>query len=227
MTTSGTDGKDVFFGTVEPDDISGGQKKDKVYGGGGDDDLNGNGGKDKLYGGDGDDTLDGGHGKDKIVGGEGIDTVSYASSSGRVKILLDDRGKQKGGDAKGDKLKSIENVIGSEKNDKIVGDDKDNVLDGAGGNDVLKGKGGMDTLIGGTGDDTFIYKKGYGVDTITDLGLGNDIVDISVKAVDTFKDLKALMTEVGSDVVIDFGKGDMLILANKTIDSLSKADFDL
>src|SRR5205807_2057066 len=61
---------------------------------------------------------------------------------------------QHGGDAEGDQLVSIENIIGSSWNDTIVGDGADNRLEGGLGNDTLIGGGGRDTLLAGFGTDT-------------------------------------------------------------------------
>jgi Ca2+-binding RTX toxin-like protein len=40
----------------------------------------------------------------------------------------------------------VENVIGTNGNDKIIGNDLDNSFDGGDGNDTLEGKGGDDYL---------------------------------------------------------------------------------
>ena len=50
-----------------------------------------------------------------------------------------------GGDAAGDTLIDIENLIGSAHADTLVGSDLDNVLEGLAGGDVLDGRGGSDT----------------------------------------------------------------------------------
>ncbi|MBN9022953.1 MAG: hypothetical protein J0H08_12845, partial [Rhizobiales bacterium] len=221
----GTKGNDTLVGGATSDSISGLGGNDKLYGLGGKDSLDGGKGNDKLYGGDGDDMLVGGKGKDRIEGGTGLDTVSYASSSKKVNINLG-KTKQKGGDAKGDKLFDIENVVGSKKGDKIVGDNGDNVLDGGRGNDKLYAKGGDDLLFGGKGKDTFYFKKGYDSVEIADFSKG-DKIDIAMKGVNTYKTLKGMMVESDGDVVIDFGKGDVLTLRDTTVDSLSKADFHL
>jgi len=219
----GTKRNDKLYGTDRSDTIEGRGGKDKLYGEKGNDTLDGGKGNDKLYGGDGNDVLIGGKGKDRIDGGNGIDTVSYASSSKKVKIDLG-KTKQKGGDANGDKLFSVENVIGSKKNDKIAGDKADNVLDGGAGKDKLYGKGGDDLLTGGKGKDTFYFKKGYDLDQITDFSKG-DKIDIDIKGVNNFKTLKGMMADLDGDVVIDFGHGDVLVIHDTTVDSLGKADF--
>ena len=56
-----------------------------------------------------------------------------------------------GGNAAGDTLFEIENLIGSNFNDSLTGDGLANVLNGGNGNDILRGGGGADVLIGGAG----------------------------------------------------------------------------
>ena len=222
---SGRKGNDRIEGKAGDDTLLGQKGRDKLKGGDGDDTLKGGKGKDKVKGNDGDDLLSGGKGKDVIHGGSGVDTLTYESSNGKVKINLG-KAKQKGGDAEGDKLKSIENVTGSDGNDTLVGDGGANVLDGGKGRDKLLGKGGADTLIGGEGNDKFYFKTGYGQDTIADFGSGDRIV-LSMKGIDGFADAKALMDEVDGDVVVDFGKSDVLTILDTTIAALAKHDFHI
>lgn len=75
------------------------------------------------------------------------------------------------GDALGDVLTSIENLLGSAFDDLLTGNDGTNVLAGLEGNDTLKGGGGADTLDGGSGSDTASY---FGADTgvFVDIALG-------------------------------------------------------
>ncbi|MCV2891401.1 CHRD domain-containing protein [Ruegeria aquimaris] len=99
---------------------------------------------DYLYGLGGDDTLEGLAGPDLLDGGEGSDTASYASSGQEVSINLAD-GTATGGDAQGDVLVSIENLIGTSRTDSLFGDDNGNVLEGGDGADDIQGGGGSDT----------------------------------------------------------------------------------
>lgn len=71
-----------------------------------------------LLGGDGNDTLIGALGPDVLSGGTGTDTVSYAGSTMGVKVNLA-MGSGSGGDAAGDRLLDVENVIGSSHDDVI------------------------------------------------------------------------------------------------------------
>ncbi|MGN6538204.1 MAG: calcium-binding protein, partial [Mesorhizobium sp.] len=127
-----------------------------LYGLNGNDTLDGKGGNDTLVGGAGADTLD---------GGSGIDTASYESSLAGVTVDLNLVGTAQisGGDASGDKLTAIENLIGSQFADILTGDGDNNVLAGLGGDDKLIGGAGNDTLIGGPGQDTLT--GGDGADT--------------------------------------------------------------
>ncbi|WP_406645684.1 CHRD domain-containing protein [Aliisedimentitalea scapharcae] len=99
---------------------------------------------DYLYGLGGGDTLEGLGGPDLLDGGEGSDTASYASSGQEVSINLA-TGTATGGDAEGDALVSIENLIGTSRTDGLFGDANDNVLEGGDGADDIQGEGGSDT----------------------------------------------------------------------------------
>jgi VCBS repeat-containing protein len=163
------------IGSAYADSLTGGADDDDLAGAAGDDTLAGGAGNDRLDGGDGTDLLVGGAGNDVLVGGAGIDTASYATSQAGVQIdLLSVTGL--GGDAAGDTLSGIENLIGSDYDDVLIGDAGANSLHGGMGNDRLEAGGGNDNLIGGSGDDVMI--GGAGADTFQG-GDGSDTVDYS------------------------------------------------
>lgn len=116
-----------------------------------DDIIYGDGGANTLSGGQGDDHLDGDAGNDILDGGAGIDTASFAFSQTGVSASLAT------GQADGDKLISIENLIGSNYADVFIGDAADNSLSGSGGDDRLIGGAGADKLFGGPGYDIASY----------------------------------------------------------------------
>jgi Ca2+-binding RTX toxin-like protein len=132
--------------------------------------LEGGSGNDLLVGGSGDDLFQGGGGADAIAGGGGNDTVSYRSSALAVGVNLA-TGLGSGGDAVGDTLTGIENVLGSDQGDILTGNNGANILSGFAGADTLSGGGGDDVLDGGAGDDTIV--GGQGADTMLG-GAGND-----------------------------------------------------
>ena len=130
----------------------------------GNDVLVGNTGNNTLNGGDDDDYLVGGGGNDDLNGGSGNDTASYITSTSAVRINLNNSGDattdtvsatpadgQVGGDASGDDLDSIENLVGGSAGDYLAGNNSANTLMGNGGNDTLIGEGGNDTCMAATG----------------------------------------------------------------------------
>ena len=118
--------------------------------------LSGSAFEDTLTGNAGNNVLSGRAGADLLDGGAGTDTVSYSGSNAGVTVnLLTGAGER--GDAQGDRLSNIENLIGSRYNDDLTGDTGNNVLRGGAGDDVLIGGAGADRLRGGTGQDTVSY----------------------------------------------------------------------
>ena len=118
--------------------------------------LSGSAFEDSLTGNARNNVLSGRAGADTLDGGDGTDTVSYSGSRAGVTVnLLTGAGER--GDAQGDRLSNIENLIGSRYNDDLTGDTGNNVLRGGAGDDVLIGGAGADRLQGGTGQDTVSY----------------------------------------------------------------------
>lgn len=180
----------------------------------GNDILIGNVGDDILNGGDDDDVLVGGAGSDTLDGGDGIDTASYIDSAVSVRINLNNDGDaitdtasttpsdgQVGGNAFGDNLYNIENLIGGSAGDYLAGNSSVNVLSGLDGNDQLFGEGGNDFLYGGAGDDRL--DGGSGSDTMVG-GAGNDVFVISADALGASID----------DLIADYSAGDVVDLTD-------------
>lgn len=139
--------------TVETDTL---QSIENLTGTTGNDKLTGNSAVNVLDGGNGDDTLAGLGGGDKLIGGNGSDTADYSASASAVFMSV---AGGSGGDAAGDQLSSIENLIGSGLNDVLSGDANANKLSGGDGDDVIEGGAGADTMDGGDGTDTLSYKN--------------------------------------------------------------------
>ena len=133
---------DIALATAANDTLNGFAGVDLLFGGGG---------RDLLDGGDGNDLLIGGAGTDTLVGGAGIDTVRYDSSAAVRVVLATGRGDF--GDAEGDVITGVENVVGTVFNDALYGSAVANTLSGLGGGDIIHGLEGNDTLSGGAGDD--------------------------------------------------------------------------
>ncbi|MDH5723515.1 MAG: Ig-like domain-containing protein, partial [Alphaproteobacteria bacterium] len=111
-------------------------------------------------------------------GGNGSDTVDYSASLAPIDVHLLN-GTATGGDAQGDTLISIENIIGANINqrDTIYGNDSDNTLMGMAGDDILTGGKGADIIDGGDGRDYSRYKEsdaGVNIDLLTNINTGGD-----------------------------------------------------
>lgn len=158
-----------------------------------DDTLIGNAGLNRLEGGAGNDYFRSGAGGSSalptpvvefVIGGTGVDTVDYSQSAAAVVARLSDSltsgNLSTGGEADGDVLVTMENIIGSAFDDQLFGASAANRLDGGAGNDFLIGGAGADILIGGLGTDTAVYQtSGAGVTIVLDntgaaLGVGGD-----------------------------------------------------
>ena len=141
----------------------------------GDDTLIGGEGDDMLIGGDGTDVLQGGLGNDTIIadstdtvdGGDGWDTL----------VLTDDEGVSINAHTK-----NVEQIIAGDGDDTLTanttsssynlnfsGGDGDDRLQTGVGNDLLHGGKGNDTLEGGYGNDWYVFERGDGHDTISDI----------------------------------------------------------
>jgi len=134
----------ILKGTANPEWVHGGDEDDILYG---------LGGNDYVWGERGDDILIGGAGADNMNGFLGNDTASYQNAPAAISVsLTTQRGTR--GDAQGDTLSDIENIVGSNFDDTIVGDNNANVLRGQGGNDNISGMLEDDLINPGKGDDT-------------------------------------------------------------------------
>ena len=183
----------------------------------------GTGLRDFLIGSDGANMLEGGGGADFIDGGAGSDAASYAGSAEGVTVNLQ-TGVHTGGDAEGDTLVSIENVLGSAQRDTLVGDDGNNVLDGGAGNDQVRGGNGNDTLSGGEGND--VLRGGNGQDGLSG-GVGDDTLfggnDADLLLGDDGND--TLAGEAGEDI-LQGGRGNDSLSGGTENDALSGGEGD-
>ncbi len=158
--------EDNFVHGASP--VSGTDQEDLLVGTSDDDILSSLGANDILIGGEGSDTL---------LGGDGNDTASYFSSNEGVNIDLATN-VNTGGDALGDMLSSIENLIGSAFVDNLSGDNANNEITGDLGADLLFGGGGTDLLHGGADGD--LLDGGTSNDDVATYFDSDDAISISL-----------------------------------------------
>ena len=188
----------VFAGGKGDDSLTGTTGNDTMSGGRGNDQLDGGDGDDQINGGNGSDMLEGGRGNDSLVGGAGNDWLD-----------------------------------GGVGNDVLAGGDGADLLMGGDGNDTLAGGSGMDTLVGGSGndvltggtrDDLFIFGSGFGQDTVTDFGSG-DQIEFTDGLFQNFQAVQSASQQVGGDVLITLDPANTVLLQNVTLSSLHASGF--
>lgn len=230
---NGGRGNDTIDGGADNDWISGDAGNDIIDAGSGDDNAHGGEGRDTIRGQAGEDTITGGGGDDTISGGSGADTISGGADdddifgNGGDDVINGDSGEDELRGGGGD-----DTIYGGSENDLLVGWTGDDVLDGQAGNDEIRGGDGSNDLWGGGGEDTFIYTRQVGsalaVDTIYDFEVGVDRIDVSaIRNVASLAGIESryTVTETDTEVTIDFGFGDQLILIGVSFEALSDSDF--
>lgn len=104
-------------------------------------------------------------------------------------------------------------AFGNASGNVLTGNRGDNLLSGLGGDDALYGVQGDDRLTGGAGADVFVFGEHYDTDRIRDFEDGIDrIYLLGVANQQEFDALK--IRQAGDDVLVDYGRGDRLVIAN-------------
>lgn len=225
VLTGGT-GHNTLFGGLGDDTLTAGMGNSILVGDSGNDILIGNSFIDVLDGGTGADTMTGGLGNDwyyvdnvgDIVNesdpSQGIDrvysTISFSLTGTAAGI--DDAFLTGAADV---------NLTGNGLANRLTGNSGNNVLDGGSGNDVLDGGLGTDTLIGGSGNDTltggggqdvFAFSATFNQDTIRDFSVANDRLDLRSLGIDSAAELAPYASNSGSNLVLDFGGGNTIVI---------------
>jgi serralysin len=213
----GGSGDDSITGNTANNLILGNAGNDTVMAGSGADTVEGGAGASYLRGEDGDDSLQGGAGFDDINGNKGADTID-AGAGGSDWVV----GGQ--GDDSITAHSGINQVLGNLGNDTLHagsggdvvrgGQGDDSIVGGAGG-DFISGDRGNDTESGGAGADLFHGSQDAGIDRVLDFSIAQgDRVELDPGT--TFS-----VSQSGSDVVIDMGSGNQMILVGVSMNSLT------
>ena len=178
---------------------------------------------DSIYGNAGNNVLDGGNGgTDLIDGGGGSDTVSSAGSSRAV--IIDLGGQVTWDGVANDTLSSIENAIGSSKNNSIYGDGGNNVLDGGnGGTDLIDGDAGIDAVSYASSSQGVVIDLGG---QITWDGVANDTLSSIENAIGSSNN-DSIYGDAGNNVLDGGNGGTDLIDGDAGSDTVSYASSNL
>lgn len=241
---TGDDGNDTLNGGGGNDILIGGNGTDTYHGGSGDDVLEVTGGfnvaASRSFSGSGGDTrldiFDGGGGTDtlQVTGNGALTLAGFDAGASSIEVWAGNGHELKGTSASDTfDLSHLSSVVGlnfvdgGNGGDTIIGSSFSDDLRGGSGNDTLNGGAANDSLTGGAGADTFVFAQGGGSDTILDLTFKSktavtagqdDHIDLSHWGLSDYAtDVHNHMTQVGKDVVIDFGGGDTLQINHTTI----------
>ncbi|WP_313198459.1 family 16 glycosylhydrolase [Rhizobium sp.] len=121
---------------------------------------------------------------------------------------------------------NFENLRVTGDNRYAFGNSADNIIRGGSTRQTIDGGAGNDVLIGGGGADTFIISKGNGTDLITDFS-GDDTIRLDGYGVTSFDQLISQSSQQGTNLWLNLGNGESVVLANTTADDLSADQFEL
>jgi Ca2+-binding RTX toxin-like protein len=239
---AGMNGNDILKGGSGSDRLFGGAGNDVLDGGSGDDYIFG--GNHQYDYAAGNDTVDYGDSRgavtirleggtangssighdrlydiDNVNGGRGNDDMSGNSLTNLFR-----------GDSGADALRGLggddelrggndkDRLWGGDGNDRLFGEASSDTLDGGSGDDRLDGGTGTDRLTGGTGRDSFTFAAGYFRDVVTDFENNLDTIrldrDLWGGGLSITEVLEEFARQSGANVILDFGDGDTLTVAN-------------
>jgi len=224
------------------------------------DTLTGSDNADVLDGRDGADVMSGGGGDDVILiaspafhdtgesidGGSGTDALRFVSTTAGQTLTLgssitnveeieisNSAGINTGATALNIDASAVSGayvLTGNNGANVLTAGSGNNTVAGGGGNDVITGGAGNDVLTGGSGGDTFVFKAGFGQDTVTDFTAGagsGEVIEIQDGMFTDFAAVQAASQQVGSDVVITVDASNTITLQNVTLANLHQDNFHL
>jgi len=112
-------------------------------------------------------------------------------------------------------------INGSYRNDALTGTNGADTISGGWGNDTITGGAGNDRLDGGSGNDRFVFRAGFGDDTITGYTAAGSADQLQFIG---FGSARATTTQVGNDVSIHFATGDDILLVGVKLSALTSQD---
>lgn len=160
--------------------------------------VSGTAGSDMLFATDTGAAIDAGGGNDYVFGGKAGDVVEAGAGN--------------------------DYVFGNGGNDVIHGGYGHDTLFGGDGDDILAGGAGNDRMNGGAGKDSFVFRTGFGHDTVMDFEAG-DVIDLASSEIHDFASLAEHLSETALGTVITLDDGATLTLANITKDQLTADQF--
>ncbi|MBK8458134.1 MAG: hypothetical protein IPL47_14380 [Phyllobacteriaceae bacterium] len=102
------------------------------------------------------------------------------------------------------------------------------IVSGFAGSQILAGGAFNDYLFGGADGDVFAFGPAGGFDRVMDFADGSDLINLTGFGVDTLVELQgqATLTDTAGGLHMDFGGGNILLIAGFDLAHLGDADFD-
>ncbi|CAN7291856.1 family 16 glycosylhydrolase [Phenylobacterium sp. LjRoot225] len=174
--------------------------------------LMANGQGNVLVGGIADDTLGINSLKDRFSGGAGVDTAISTVDT----ILTND----------------IENLTMDARWSPVFGiaNDGANIVKAATANVTLDAKGGDDVIVSFGKNDTFLFDQGSGKDIVYNFHTGatdSDVARLGGYDFTSFAEVKAAMTQTGSDVLLKLSSSDLILFKNTSISAFTADNFQV
>ncbi len=235
-TIDGGAGDDTITGSLNADTILGNSGNDIIHGGAGNDVITGGAGTDHLFGDDGDDTFivsgtadvtdtfNGGAGDNdtiQVTGNSALSLSVFNATTSSIE-MWNGNGRGVTGTGVADTLdfSGLTSIVGHGIG-TINGGAGDDTIVGSNFANTINGGAGHDTITGGGGADIFVFSNGGGLDTFTDYTAGVDKFDLrGMSSLTTTAQLDAKMSQVGTDVQIQFSAKDIITIQNHTIADL-------
>jgi Ca2+-binding RTX toxin-like protein len=203
-----------LWGSNHDDFLEGNDQANSIWGLDGANVIRGLGGNDSLAGGNEGDTFYGGAGADEINGAGGFDYARYDDAPSGVTVGFGTGT----GYAAGDRLLSIEGIVGSAFADSLGGSGAADDLQGGAGDDLLQGRVGDDTLDGGEGSDRAVFtgtRSQYFVsfDAATDTYIVRDLREGSPDGTDRVRNVEIFVFADGAipaESVLDGNPGPII-----------------
>ncbi|SNT01411.1 Ca2+-binding protein, RTX toxin-related [Tardiphaga sp. OK246] len=107
----------------------------------------------------------------------------------------------------------------------IHGTTGNDTISGTVWNDTISGGAGNDTLSGGAGDDLFVFRTGFGQDSISDFSVGHDKLEFGDGLFSDAAAAFAAASAQGSDTIITIDASTTVLLQNVALANLHVDDF--
>jgi Ca2+-binding RTX toxin-like protein len=107
----------------------------------------------------------------------------------------------------------------------IRGTAGNDTISGTAWNDTIHGGAGNDALSGGAGDDLFVFRAGFGQDSISDFSVGHDKLEFGDGLFADAATAFAAASAQGSDTVITIDASTTVLLQNVALANLHVDDF--